>query len=249
MSTTLVTGGTHGLGVPTVDRLQAAGHDVRVLSRRAGPGRYQGDLATGTGLDDALDGSDIVVHLATSRRKDIGQTRNLLAAAKRAGIGHLVFISIVGVDRVPYGYYRDKVASEHAIAASGIPFTILRATQFHSFVAALFRLRLPVLPAPAVPVQSIATEEVAALLAELASNPPAGRVPDIGGPEILSVREYAERWNRAQGTKKPILTVRIPGKIIGAFKEGHHLAGLPGYGTQTFAEYAAAQASPRSAPR
>ena len=128
MSITLVTGGTHGLGVPTVELLRAAGHDVRVLSRSAGAGRYQGDLATGAGLDAALGGVDTVVHLATSRRRDIGHTRHVLDAAKRAGIAHLVFISIVGVDRIPYGYYRDKVASEQAIAGAGIPFTILRAT-------------------------------------------------------------------------------------------------------------------------
>ena len=128
-------------------------------SRSAGAGRYRGDLATGAGLDAALGGVDTVVHLATSRRKDIGHTRNLLEAAKRAGIAHLVFISIVGVDRIPYGYYRDKVASEQAIAQASIPFTILRATKFHSFVAAVFQLRLPVVLAPSVSLQTIATEE------------------------------------------------------------------------------------------
>lgn len=245
MSNILVTGGTHGLGVPTVELLRAAAHDVQVFSRKAGAGLHQGDLATGGGLDAALEGIDTVVHLATSRRKDIGHTRNLLDAAKRAEIAHLVFISIVGVDRIPYGYYRDKVASEQAIAGSNIPFTILRATQFHSFVSAVFQHRLPVLLAPAVSLQTIATEEVAARLAKLASGAPAGRVPDIGGPEVLTVREYAQQWNRAHGTKKPVLTIRIPGKTIGAFKAGHHMTGLPGYGTQTFAEYAAAQASQR----
>lgn len=242
MSITLVTGGTHGLGVPTVELLRAAGHDVRVLSRKAGAGRYQGDLSNSAGLDAALMGVDTVVHLATSRRKDIGHTRNLLDAAKRAGIAHLVFISIVGVDRIPYSYYRDKVASEQAIAGSGIPFTILRATQFHTLIAALFQRRLPVLLAPAVSLQTIATEEVAARMVQLASGAPAGRVPDIGGPEILTIREYAERWNRAHGTNKPVWTIRIPGKTIAAFKAGHHMTGLPGYGTQTFSEYATAQA-------
>ena len=80
-------------------------------------------------------------------------------------------------------------------------------------------------------------------MVELASGAPAGRVPDIGGPEILTVRESAERWNQARGTQKPVWTVRIPGKTVAAFKAGHHMTGLPGYGTQTFTDYATAQVS------
>lgn len=243
MTTILVTGGTRGLGVPTTAGLRAAGHDVRVLSRRAGPHRVQGDLATGAGLDAALTGVDTVVHLATSRRKDIGHTRNLLDAAKRAGVKHLIFMSIVGVDKIDYGYYRDKVESEHAIEQSGVPYTILRATQFHSFLGAVFGLKLPVLLSLPVSVQTIATEDVAARLVELAGSAPAGRVADIGGPEIRTVHELAEEWNRAHGTRKPIVTLRIPGKAMKGFKSGAHMSGLPGYGTGTFAEYAAAEAA------
>lgn len=245
MTTILVTGGTRGLGIPTTSMLRAAGHDVRVLSRTRGADRMLGDLSTGVGLAEALAGVGTVVHLATSRRKDIGHTRNLLDAARRAGIEHLVFISIVGVDRIPYGYYQDKVASESAIEASGIPYTILRATQFHSFAGALFSLKLPVLLALPVSAQTIATEEVAARLVELASAGPAGRVADIGGPQILTIRELAQEWNRAHGTRKPIWTIRIPGKTVRAFKAGHHMTGLPGYGSGTFAEYAAAEAGRR----
>jgi len=244
MTNILVTGGTRGLGIPTTEQLRAAGHDVRVLSRRSGDVR--GDLDTGEGLDAALAGIHTVVHLATNRRKDIGQTRNLLAAARRAGVQHLIFMSIVGVDRIDYFYYRDKVASEHAIAASGIPYTILRATQFHSFVGALFAVRLPVLLAPDLPVQTIATEDVARRLTELVEAGPSGRVPDIGGPEIRAVPDLAREWNEAHGTRKPIWRLRLPGKTVRGFKAGLHMTGLPGYGTGTFAEYAAEQAAAKS---
>src|SRR3712207_5449022 len=105
MGITVVTGATGALGVPTVERLRAAGHDVRGLSRRSGPGLVTGDLLTGAGIDAAMDGADTVVHLATGlRRKDAVIARTLLDAARLAGVGHLVLISIVGVDRIPLGY-------------------------------------------------------------------------------------------------------------------------------------------------
>lgn len=243
MSSILVTGGTGGLGRPTVERLRAAGHDVRVLSRTEGEGRVVGDLTTGAGLDAALDGIDTVMHLATNRRKDTPATVRLLEAAR--GVDHFVFISIVGVDRIPYSYYRDKVETERAIEESGIPFTILRATQFHDFVGEFLALqrKWPVLVAPRVPVNTIRIEEVADRLVELAEHAPAGRVPDIGGPEHLSIRDCVDEWQRAHGTRKRVWSIRIPGKIGAAFAAGNHMAPLPGYGTGTFAEYAAREAA------
>lgn len=243
MSSILVTGGTGGLGRPTVERLRTAGHDVRVLSRRPGNGRFVGDLETGKGVDAALDGIDTIVHLATNRRKDTPATRRLLESAR--GVKHFVFISIVGVDLIPYSYYRDKVETERAIANSGIPFTILRATQFHDFVGEFLsaQRRLPFRIALGVPVNTIRIEEVADRLVELASADPAGRVADIGGPEHFSVREAVDTWQRAHGTSRPVLTLGIPGKIGAAFRAGHHMAPLPGYGTGTFGEYAAREAA------
>lgn len=243
MSTILVTGGTGGLGRPTVDRLRSAGHDVRVLSRRPGAGRVVGDLASGAGLDAALDGVDTVLHLATNRRKDAPATARLLDAA--AHVGHIVFISIVGVEEIPYGYYRDKVVCETLVTDSGIPFTILRATQFHDFVGAFLRAQrtLPVILSLPIPVQTIAVEEVAQRLVELAGNPPAGRVADIGGPEVTPVSDLVALWQRAFETSKPVWTLHLPGKTIAAFKAGHHTTGLPGYGRGTFAQYAAAEAA------
>lgn len=240
--TVLVTGGTGTLGRPTVAGLRDAGHRVRVLSRRAGERHAVGDLSSGAGLDEALDGVATVVHCATTRFRDLRQTETLIEAAERAAVEHVVFVSIVGVDEIPYGYYRDKVASEQALIASDLGLTILRATQFHDFVAGFLRAqrRLPLLLVPELPVQPIAVEEVAARLVEIAGGPPLGRAEDIGGPEVLPMLTAARQWQRAHGTRRRMLPLPMPGRLGAAFRAGRHTTGLPGYGRGTFAEYAAA---------
>ena len=240
--TILVTGGTGTLGRPTVERLRAKGLDVRILSRKPGPDRVVGDVTTGEGLAEALRGVDTVLHLATSAGKeDPGQTQNVVDAARAADVSHFVYISIVGVDANPYPYYRAKLESERIIERSGIPYTILRATQFHDFIAMFLQLqrRLPVVLSLDVLDQPIAVEEVADRLVELVDAAPAGMVADIGGPEQLTLRQLIDTWQRATGTRKPVWTLRLFGKIIRAFKEGHHMTAMPGYGRETFAEYAA----------
>lgn len=244
--TILVTGGTGTLGRPTVHLISAAGHEVRILSRKPGPGRVVGDLTTGAGLDAALTGVDTILHLATSASmKDVAQAQRLVDAAKSASVTHILFISIVGVDVVPYSYYRAKRQSEQLIERSGIPFTILRATQFHSFVAMVPRAqrRLPLIFSINAPDQPIAVEEVAVRLAELVEAGPSGHVPDIGGPEQISVREGIEIWQRAAGTRKPVVTIPLGGKMMRSMRAGDHMPGLPGYGRETFAEYAAREAT------
>ena len=236
--TILVTGGTGTLGRPTVDLLRAAGHDVRILSRSTG-----GDLSTGAGLAEALDGVDTVLHLATSAsKKDVAQTERLLAASGH--VTHFVYISIVGVGTVPYSYYRAKFACEQLIEASGIPCTILRATQFHSFVAMVPRAqrRMPVILSLDVPDQPIAVEEVAERLAELVEAGPSGRVADIGGPEHLTLRGAIDTWQRAAGTRKPVWTIPLGGGMMRAMRAGAHMTALPGYGRETFETFAEREA-------
>jgi uncharacterized protein YbjT (DUF2867 family) len=156
-----------------------------------------------------------------------------------------VFISIVGVDTVPYSYYRAKLGSEQAIESSGIPFTILRATQFHSFVAMIPRAQrwMPVIVSLDVPDQPIAVEDVAVRLVELVAAGPAGHVTDIGGPEQLTLRNVIDTWQREAGTRKPVVTLPLGGKMMRAMRAGEHMPGLPGHGTKTFAEYAADEAT------
>jgi uncharacterized protein YbjT (DUF2867 family) len=246
MMTTLVTGATGSLGTPTVTRLRAAGHDVRALSRRSGPGLTTGDLLTGAGIREALRGVDTVVHLATGPRGkgDVQAARTLLQSATDAGLRHLVLISIAGIDDIPLGVYRQKVSIERLIRESGLPYSILRATQFHSFVEGLFTAQraLPVVAAPAFPLQPIAVEEVANRLVELAGAPPAGRVPDIGGPQAQAVPDLARVWARATGTRRPVVPLFLPGKIFAAYRAGSALVPGTAYGRLTFADHLAARA-------
>src|SRR3712207_5750624 len=152
----LVTGSTGSLGRLVVARLREGGRDVRALSRRGHPGTVPGDLLTGEGLERAVEGVGTIVHCASSptkktRRIDVEGTQCLLQAASRAGVQHLVFISIVGVDRNPYfPYYRMKLEAERIVERSSVPWTILRATQFHDFVLRSIRSldRLPIMPVP-----------------------------------------------------------------------------------------------------
>lgn len=239
MTSLLVTGGTGRLGRPAVNAFRTAGHQVRVLSRRAGPDRVVADLTTGEGLAAAVDGADVVVHLATSvRGKDAQQTRNLLGAL--AGVRHLVVMSIAGIDRIPLGYYRGKLEVERLVEDSGVPYTIQRATQFHDLVDEVFAAQryLPVVFAPKMMLQPIAVEDVATRLTELVDAPPLkGRAPDIGGPERLSVPELAHIWKRAKGTRRPIVPVRLGGKVFRAFANGEAMVEGPAYGRITFAEH------------
>jgi len=204
----LVTGGTGTLGRQVVSRLREAGLQVRVLSRRGGTSQdglvlATGDLATGEGLPRAVQGAGTIVHCASNRTGDAEATRNLVrAAAEEGGSPHLVYISIVGVDRFPRGYFKAKLAAEGVIAGSELPWTTLRATQFYELIrnGAVRLAKLPVIPVPAgFVVQPADSGEVAARLAELALGEPRGRVPDMAGPQVLSFADLIRTYLRATG--------------------------------------------------
>src|ERR687889_1409254 len=152
-SPVLVTGGTGTLGRLIVRRLRDAGYNIRVLSRRHheaadGIEFVTGDLATGEGIEPAVDGAGIIVHCAGSSKGDEDKARNLVRAASRAGAAHLVYISVVGADRIPigsrvdramFGYLRSKRAAEKVVEDSVLPWTTLRATQFHDLMLTVAR--------------------------------------------------------------------------------------------------------------
>ncbi|MFJ9597058.1 SDR family oxidoreductase [Streptomyces virginiae] len=244
MSTIVVTGGTGTLGSLVTERLRAAGHEVRVLSRHAPD--HPVDLQDGTGLDAALAGAEVVVHCASNTRGagkgDDVAAGHLIEAARRAGtVRNLVYISIVGVDVVPLGYYRRKLRVERLLEASGLGVTILRTTQFHDLVAMVTdaAAKLPVVPIPkGVPVQPIAVGEVAARMAELAVPTPSGRVPDMGGPEIHSLPDLARAYLSATGRHRRVLPVPLAGKAYAGFRRGGHLTPAHAVGTETFAQFA-----------
>jgi uncharacterized protein YbjT (DUF2867 family) len=231
----LLTGGTGGLGREVVRAAEAAGHTVRIASRRPRPhdtpaGREWArmDMDTGDGVRDALADADAVIHAASDPRRhaavDVQGTRRLAEAAREAGTAHLVYVSIVGVDEIPFAYYRSKYEAERILAASGVPHSILRATQFHAFVAAMIAgfARVPLLlPLPtSFRFQPVATAEVAERLVRAVEQGPGGRLPDFGGPEVLTMGEMARTWKAARGIRRLTLHLPLPGALAAAFRAG-----------------------------
>jgi uncharacterized protein YbjT (DUF2867 family) len=223
-SSILVTGGTGLLGRHVVPLLK---DDVRVLSRRAGDSTYvTGDLLTGEGLDAAVDGVDTILHLAGGQKGDDVATRNLVEAAARAGVRHVVYISVIGADRVPLGWLRMKLAAERTIAESGLPWTTLRAAQFHDLVYKTVRAmaKLPVVPVPGgLRFQPVDAGDVAARLVELALGEPAGLVPDLAGPTVYPIGDLIKSYLSEQRKRRPMLPVRMPGKVGRAYRSGANL--------------------------
>ncbi|MGI6869439.1 SDR family oxidoreductase [Amycolatopsis sp. 3B14] len=249
--TILVTGGTGVLGRAVARRLLAPEREVRVLSRRPAPDGTAyawrtGDLRTRQGIDAAVAGADVIVHCATTLGgKDVATTRTLLDIARRHGDPHVVYISIVGVDRVPLPYYRAKLAAEEAVVASGLPWTILRATQFHDLMCRVVEIqrRLPAVLYPAgFRFQPVDAGEVAARLADLALHDPAGRAPDMGGPEVRDFADLARSYLRHRGRRRVLVPVPLPGATARAYRAGHHLTPNTS-GRTTFEEFLAAQAA------
>lgn len=242
----LVTGGTGSIGSRVVPRLRAAGADVRILSRHPredepGIQHVEGDTVAGRGLDAALDGVDVVIHLAGGAKGDDVAARNLASAAKSAGVAHLILISVVGADRMPIGYFRAKAEAERQIAGSGVPWTVLRAAQLHGFVLPVARglSRIPLVPTPrGVRFEPVDGDEVADRLVELASGEPAGRVADLAGPEVLDLAQLVGAFTAQRGTRRRTFGVGVPGAVGRAYREGRNLAGADAQrGIRRFEEF------------
>lgn len=243
MSVVLVTGGSGTFGSKLVPLLAERGHEVRVLSRRPGAGTHVGDLVSGAGVADAAVDAELIVHAATDSRvgrTDLMQTTNLLAAA--SSCRHLLYLSIVGIDAIPFGYYQRKLACEQAIAASSVPHTTLRATQFHELIDKMLRTvsGWPVVPLPlSFRFQSVAAAEVAARAVELLDAEPLGRAPDFGGPQVLTGRQIVAEWRAARGRPRAVIGVRLPGEVARAFTQGRNTCQDHADGRQTWAEFLA----------
>jgi uncharacterized protein YbjT (DUF2867 family) len=257
-TTTLVTGGTGTLGRHVVPRLLEAGHQVRVLSRRTqeaaeGVEYVAGDLDDGKGVEAAIRGIRTVVHLAGTQKGDDVKTRHLVDAAAASGVEHLVYISVVGADRIPvltgvdramFGYVAAKRAAERVIEASGLPWTTLRATQFHDLVLTTARgmAKLPVVPMPSgFQLQPIDAREVGERIVELAQGQPAGLVPDLAGPRVYGMDELVQSYLRAVGKHRLMMRVRLPGRAAAAFRAGGNLAPDRAVGRRTWEAFLAEQ--------
>jgi uncharacterized protein YbjT (DUF2867 family) len=252
MARVLVTGGTGVLGRELVSRLGKTDNTVRVMSRRAGASNAAGDvewaqadIMTGAGLADAVRDVDAIMHCASSSRKktretDVEGTRRLLEAAKTAGVSNFYYISIVGVDRIKYGYYNAKLAAEKVIEESGVPYTILRATQFHPLLGDIFLPMLTRGPFMFLPgslkFQLIDAGEVADHMVATLANGPVGHLPDIGGPEVQTAREIARDWMKARGKRYTTLPVPALGFMSGMAK-GYNCCPENKFGKITWREW------------
>lgn len=245
-----VVGGTGTLGRQVTTELAGRGHEVRVLSRSSP--QFPVDLTSGQGLADALAGCGAVVDASNTQRQArrvmVDGSARLLAAEQQAGVGHHVCISIVGCDQVSMGYYRVKVDQERVVAQGRVPWTIVRATQFHELVDGFFSAaaRYRVLPAPAMPLQPVAAAEVARVLADAAEADPSGGRISVAGPQISSVRELARAWLSATGRPAALLPVPLPGSLGRALRTGALTTRTADVtGTITFTSWLASKSSER----
>ena len=248
----LVTGGTGALGREVVTQLRVAGHRARILSRKPGAGAdwVQGDLVTGLGLELAVKDVDAIVHAASDalhprqyHATDVLGTRRLLAMAREAGVRHAVYISIVGMDGVGYPYYKSKLAAESVMRENIVPWSILRATQFHTlmeiFLDAMSKLpRLATVPFK-WQFQPVDTSDVARRLVEVVTAQPAGMLPDFGGPEVRDFKSLATSWLASRKPQKRLVNLWLPFKFSRQVAAGRLLCPDHRDGTITFEQYLA----------
>ncbi|RZS91100.1 uncharacterized protein YbjT (DUF2867 family) [Motilibacter rhizosphaerae] len=243
-----VIGGTGLLGRLVVAELDRRGTPAVPVSRATGA-----DLLTGRGLDAALEGCDAVVDASST-----GATRrssavrffdtaadHLLAAEQRAGVAHHVLVTIVGADRVPFGYYQGKQQQERRALRGPVPATVLRTTQWHEFAQQLLdRTPGPLALVPRMRVQPVAAAEVAARVVDLLEARPSAEVPDLAGPEVHELPHLARRLLATRGSRRRVVPVRLPGAVGRGFAGGGLLPGPEAeLGRATFQEWLAARES------
>jgi uncharacterized protein YbjT (DUF2867 family) len=248
-----VAGGTGVIGQHVVARVRELGHQPVVLARSTGA-----DVITGKGLAASISGVDALVDvtnvttIARGRATEFFETatRTLLAAEEAARVRHHVVLSIVGIDRVDFGYYLGKRRQEELVIAGRVPASILRATQFHEFAAQLLDRGGPVAVVPKMLSQPIAAREVAEALVDLALGAPTGMAPELAGPETHQMADLVRRVRDARGERRPVFSLRLPGAAGAAMARGDLLPHGDGpRGRQTFAEWlslSGGRARPRS---
>jgi uncharacterized protein YbjT (DUF2867 family) len=237
----VVIGGTGRIGAQVVDRLRRQGHAVLAASPASGV-----DSVTGAGLAATLTGAQVVVDLANSPSFDDhaamdffqASGRNLLAAEAAAGVGHHVALSVVGTDRVQEnGYFRAKLAQERLVEAGPIPWTIIRSTQFFELLAGIILAgiiqdgtKAGAIRLPAVQFQPIAAADVAAMVADVALQPPANRMIEIADPERIGLAGLAGRYLAARGDARRVAAADAVARYFGAVSDDHSLT--PGEGAR-----------------
>ena len=269
MKRVLMVGGTGALGREVVPELLKAGYTVRILSRQpASASRWpqvewvQGDMAGGRGVREAVADVDTIIHAATyagvtydnvsmgaflskallkhDPAVDVDGTKLLLEYARAAGVEHCIYVSIVGIEHIPFAYYRHKVQAEALVRESGIPWSIARATQFYPLVDALLRLsdKWPVMTLTSdFQMQPVDQRDVARYLCSCVQQGPAGMLPNFGGPEVWTLGDMAHTWLAARNEHKRILKMPLPGKTGRAIRQGKLTCPDEKRGTITWAQW------------
>ncbi|WP_274564727.1 SDR family oxidoreductase [Streptomyces spiramyceticus] len=243
MDTVLITGGTGHLGRDVVAALKSR-YRVRVLARSRGQDPdvewIKGDLATGAGVQDSVSGAQIVIHAATlspaARRGyllpsdfwrsppqvDVDGTSRLLEEARKAGVAHFAYISIVGVDRSRIPYMLVKRAAEELVRAGGVPWSVLRATQFHWLADRMLgkASRMPLLAVPgALVTHPVDSRDFAAYVADRVQDGPGGDCEEFGGPEVLELRDLVRQWQQARRRRFRVLNAPAPARLQRAARD------------------------------
>ena len=244
----LVTGSTGQLGTALLDQLKNSDHDVRVTSRSKPEDMEHfewvyTDLLSGEGLEEAVKDVDIIIHAATSpiknaKKIEIEGLKNMLSKIQH--ISHFIYPSIVGIEEIPWKYYRLKYEAEEWIKKSSIPYTIARATQFHSFIESLL-LSKPIFKRYIIPgnikLQSVDVNEFAKHLIELSNMVPQGRTKDFGGPEMKTLKEMAELKIKINNETNKVFSIPLPGKLYKALLNGKNTNSHCKRGEITFEQF------------
>lgn len=251
MEKVLVTGGSGTLGREVVDKLLSQQYETSILTSKEntvmprGCRIYIGDLEKNTGLKEALENIDIIIHCASnpqnSLKVDIEGTKNLINATNRNRISRIIYISIVGVVKSDYPYYKTKVAVENMIKECGIPFTILRTTQFHNLILniinGLERINGIINVPEGMKFQSIDVGEVAGYLVEMISEDDCGLLQERGGPEILGIEEMVKSYLEVSGLKNTFKLCEIKNERNDMFSSGINLCPSNNFGKITWRQF------------
>lgn len=234
-----IAGGTGAVGGHVVRSASEAGHEVVVLSRSSGV-----DLESGAGLN--LAGVDVVIDVCGTQTTSAKRSRafferttlSLLRAEREAGVVHHIALSIVGAAGAPHGYYAGKALQERLVSSGGVPWTILRATQFFDFAHQVATRVGPLVLVPAMRSQPLAAEDVAARLVELAEAGPSGDARDLAGPAERRMVELTRAWWAKAGEQGRVVEFPLPGAFGRALRDGSILPGPSAQlATQTFEEW------------
>lgn len=250
MDNILITGGTGALGKEIVKQLIPLAQINVISTKRAAKledhvNVVKADITDFESLQAVVGAADVIVHCASNpanaKAVDLQGTRNLLAAVNKNKLKHFIYISIAGVDDSQYPYYVVKRRVEQLVENAGIPYSVLRATQFHDFV--LCRMIQPFdtrqsLTVPAgLKFQSIDISEVAAKVKQLITGGPNDETITIGGPEILTIEEMASVYLDVSGRPDKLKTEMIAGERFDVLRSGINLCKDNAYGVITWRQY------------